>query len=220
MTEYRSRSKLALRGQRRCWRRTPRSIIGVKTHILGVGAVLFITIVMVLLDGHKSMAREWLASILITTGGLSVYFTTLLTIGVRPDNGYIAWQDTLTRLRGNLDAADLNDMDLSPLSNFDLLDDGIFGFLIAIVLVITTAISIGILVWLGANLIMIAMVVLFIPLYFVFRRGLRMVLMHSPRCHGRLGRSILIAFGYASAYALLICSMVTMMDALIHHLAR
>jgi Ca2+/Na+ antiporter len=66
----------------------------------------------------------------------------------------------------------------------------IVGLLIALLAVVL----IGLLIWVGANLITVGLPVLFLPLYMVFRRAVRYVAAKGRRCFGKAVPSALFAF--------------------------
>jgi hypothetical protein len=204
------------------WRARRRFVIGVKAQVLGIVVVLVLASVLVVCEVHTSMARAFVASLLVTTALLSTYFTILLWCGMRPDNGSIAWQDALSRLARRLEVNDLSGADIPTPTTIDLpLDDHwglLLGLLWNLALWIGFSVLMATLLWLGVNLALIALVVLATPLYAIFRRGLRLVLIHGARCRGRLAASLLQALPYAFGYSLLICSLLVLLDDLVHRL--
>jgi len=73
------------------------------------------------------------------------------------------------------------------------------GFLLDIVVSLLITILLAFLFWLGANILMTAVIAIFIPLFFLFRRSLRIVAARGRRCRGDLRKS----FAYALVYTAL-----------------
>ncbi|MFH0888096.1 MAG: hypothetical protein V1871_02680 [Planctomycetota bacterium] len=65
-----------------------------------------------------------------------------------------------------------------------LLDLIVSLFLVAIVVFI---------LWLGLNIVTAGILILVLPLYFLFRRSLRVAVVRGKACHGNLGRSLKLA---------------------------
>lgn len=80
---------------------------------------------------------------------------------------------------------------------------GIAGFLIGLLLDIVVSLAliaaIVILLWLGINLALVAVAVIWIPLIYLFRRSVRYLVTRGRTCRGRVGR----AAAWAAFYTLL-----------------
>jgi len=194
----------------------PRTTITVRIHVLAVGIILALVITAVVHGVHHSLVRQWLASSVVIWAALTVYFTVLLWIGVRPDNGYVRWRETLESLHTRLSKAPWGD----GRDALDVCGFGAFGDVFEIILGVAFGVILSIfgvlLFWIGVNLLVIAVMLLALPVYVVFRRGLRLVLVQSSRCHHRLGRSAVIAMRSAAWYAICIAAPLWLADHLIH----
>jgi len=196
----------------------PRTTIAVSIHVLAVGIILALVITAVLHGVHHSLLRQWLASTVVMWAALTAYFTVLLWIGVRPDNGYVRWREKLESLQTRMSKAPLGDgRDVLDIFNFGGFGD-VFELILGVVFGIFLSFFGVILFWIGVNFVVIAVMLLSLPIYFVFRRGLRLVLVESSRCHHHLGRSVFIATRYAAGYALCIGVPLWLADYLIHFL--
>ncbi len=168
------------------------------------------------------MVREWVISSGVLFAILTVYFAALLYVGVRPDNGFIRWQAAVDRVRNAADIESLGsaapDLDFSFM---DLSADGCLGVLMALLVSIFLGAFVVAALWIGVNVVAVSLIMLFIPIYYTFRRGLRMVLIHSAQCQGRLCRSVLIAIRHAMFYSdLHLHGSLLLVDACVHRLVR
>jgi Flp pilus assembly protein TadB len=84
--------------------------------------------------------------------------------------------------------------------------EGLGGLLVGILLEILATLIVTVLLvlilWIGMNLIVGAIALVGIPLFFLFRRSLRYVVGRGRRCHGDLGKSLAYAFYYTIVNAL------------------
>jgi len=80
---------------------------------------------------------------------------------------------------------------------FDLGGEGclgaIAGILLGLLLAVVMVVLLAVLIWLGENLVMDGLPVLFFPLYMVFRRAARYVAAKGRRCYGKAAPSALFA---------------------------
>lgn len=96
---------------------------------------------------------------------------------------------------------------------------GIAGFLIGLVLDILVSLAllaaIVILLWLGINLLLVAVAVIWIPLIYLFRRSVRYVVTRGRTCRGRVGR----AAGWAALYTVMNAAWLYIILAISHRMA-
>jgi hypothetical protein len=69
----------------------------------------------------------------------------------------------------------------------------IVGLLIDLVVSLFLIVIIAFLLWLGINIVTIGIIVLLLPLYFLFRRSLRVAVARGRTCRGNLGKSVRVA---------------------------
>ena len=67
------------------------------------------------------------------------------------------------------------------------------GIVLDIVVSIFLVVIVAFLLWLGMNVITTGILILFLPLFILFRRSLRIALAKGRSCHGQVGRSFLYA---------------------------
>ncbi|MHC4798223.1 MAG: hypothetical protein ACYTF1_16440, partial [Planctomycetota bacterium] len=72
----------------------------------------------------------------------------------------------------------------------------IVGIILDLILSIILIFLLAFILWLGVNLLVAAAALVFIPLFFLFRRSLRSITARSRRCRGDLGKSIIMAVYY------------------------
>jgi hypothetical protein len=196
--------------------------ISVKTHVAGLAAALLVTALVVFGGLHRSIIAESAVAAAIVGGLLWIYLAILLYLGVRPDNGYVRWSRSVKELSQNVDLPTFDDVSLP--SALDLGGDDlvsiVLGILVAVFIGALAVLAAALLVWVGLNLTAILLIVVFIPIYYVFRRSLRLVLVHSRRCRRNLPRSVGIACAYATGYALFFCAVVSGMDWVVRAIAR
>ena len=97
---------------------------------------------------------------------------------------------------------------------------GIAGFLIGLLLDILVSLvlvaAIVLLLWLGINLALVAVAVIWVPLIYLFRRSVRYIVTRGRTCRGRVWR----AAGWAALYTVLNAAWLYLILAIGHHLGR
>ncbi len=88
------------------------------------------------------------------------------------------------------------------LTNFIAFDieSGCLGFIVSIVASILIMALLTVVLWLGLNVAINAVVLVSVPLFYFFKRSLRQLVALGRTCHGRLGRSCLIALRMTVLY--------------------
>ncbi len=69
------------------------------------------------------------------------------------------------------------------------------GLLLDIVVSLLLIIIVAFLLWLGFNVFTTGVMILMLPLYFLFKRSLRVAVVRAKACHGDLTKSMMYAFG-------------------------
>jgi len=69
------------------------------------------------------------------------------------------------------------------------------GLLLDIVMALFLIVIIAFLLWLGFNVFTTGVMILMLPLYFLFKRSLRVAVVRAKACHGDLTKSMTYAFG-------------------------
>jgi len=72
----------------------------------------------------------------------------------------------------------------------------LIGFLCHLIISILLVVLIAFIFWLSLNLLVGAVVAVFIPLFFLFSRSLRLIVSRGRRCRGDLRKSLSYAIGY------------------------
>jgi len=71
----------------------------------------------------------------------------------------------------------------------------IVGLLLDLVVSIFLSVIIAFLIWLGMNIVITGITILFLPLYFLFRHSLRVAVARGRTCRGDFGKSLYYACG-------------------------
>lgn len=90
----------------------------------------------------------------------------------------------------------------------------ILGFIIDCVVTLFLTLVITLLIWLGLNIFISSILMLFFPLYYLFKRSVLILLRHSQACYGRLFLSVTYGFAYALLYSLMICGIIYLVHCL------
>ncbi len=169
-----------------------------ETHFWGAVAIAAIASACVLLISKKNIWVE----LEIIVGVLSlisfVYFLFLFYYGIRfekketysiawkPFSFNESWVDTL----GTIDTGGLfaeAGAEAGPLGC-------LLGFLLDLVVSLILIVVIAFLLWFGFNIVTTGIIVLLLPLYFLFRRSLRVAIAKGRTCRRNLGKSLKFAF--------------------------
>jgi len=171
------------------------------TSFLAAIAILAIVIPVVLVFLEKSL---WVRLELITvilSFFMFVFLFVVLYRGVRFAKGErykIEWRSI--NPENLLDASSA--FDVGGLLTEALADAGpigcLLGFLLDLVVSFFLSTIIACLFWLGLNLADAAITALFLPLFLLFRRSLRLVVARGRLCRGDVKKSFLYAFGYTA----------------------
>jgi hypothetical protein len=138
----------------------------------------------------------------LIVGGLScltfIYFFLLFYHGVRFERNEvysISWKpfdiDKLWWLDGFIDTGGLFTYAGAEAGAMECL----IGFLLDIVISSFLIVIIAFLFWLGINILTIGTMVLLLPLFFLFKRSLRVAVARGRACHGNLNKSLMYAIG-------------------------
>lgn len=84
----------------------------------------------------------------------------------------------------------------------------LLGLLLDIIVCLVLAFLLSILFWLGVNLVVAGVVVVAIPLFYIFKRSLSFVLRHVDECKGDFWKSCRYGFGYAILKTATLCLMI------------
>lgn len=195
----------------------------VKSSFLTAVALLVAVTIIVFLTVHKSV---WTELEVVTTGVallMFVYASVVLYLGVRFDKNerFVIARPQFTPAMA-FDAstvlADATDatgafltwgMEAGPLGC-------ILGILLNVIGSLVLAILISFLLWLGVNALWAASLAVFLPLFYFYRRFLRLVVIKGRSCHRHWGRSV----GQASWTTLQYAVWFYLIFVLAHHLGR
>ena len=92
----------------------------------------------------------------------------------------------------------------------------LLGFILDIIVCLFLSFVVAFLFWLGVNLLLIGVVIVVIPLYYIFKRSVLFVMRHTEECHGNLWRSL----GYGLSYAVLKTALLCLIVFASHELAQ
>ena len=170
----------------------------VETHFWGAVLIAGIASACVLLISKKNIWVE----LEITVGVLSLisfaYFLFLFYYGIRfekKETYSIAWKP----FRFNESWLDtLGTIDTGGLFTSAGAEAGLLGCVVGLLLDLVVSliliIVIAFLLWFGFNIVTTGIIVLLLPLYFLFRRSLRIAIARGRTCRGSLGKSLKYAF--------------------------
>jgi len=97
----------------------------------------------------------------------------------------VSLEDIWDAARISADVPDFSDA-------FDLAE-GIWGIILGILVSILLVFLLGFVLWIGLNVALNAVIVVSIPLFYLFRRSLRQVVARGRSCRGSMPRSLLVA---------------------------
>lgn len=173
--------------------RRPRPRWSIRTTSVAALAIVAIASVLTLLVLRKPLWVELEA----LTGLLSVvvfmFFGHVLYRGIRFNKHErfdfslrtVSLQDVWDGAASGVDGADL-------LEAVDA-GDGIIGFLVGLLVSLVLIVGLGLVLWIGLNVVFNAVIVVSIPLFYFFRRSLRHVVVRGRTCRGNLPRSFRVA---------------------------
>ncbi len=137
---------------------------------------------------------------------LFIFYTIVLYKGVRLTD------EPLRVELVDLKSAQVDAWELYPNSSTstDFLSDfSILGLIVGLVLDIFLAaifsLIFGFLLWIGLNLFIAGLFLIFSPLFFLFKQSLFIIMNHSRYCNGQFWHSALTAFIYAAIYTSIMC---------------
>jgi hypothetical protein len=81
----------------------------------------------------------------------------------------------------------------------------LLGFMLDVVLCIVLSIVLSLLIWLGINLLVVGVIAIAIPLFYIFKRSVFFVMRHVEECHGNLLAALRYGFGYAAVKTITLC---------------
>ncbi len=181
--------------------------ISLSSHIVVLVFALVIGLVAIGLGVHKSVLKESLVGSGFVFLALAVYYFVMLYRGVRYDNGVVRWSWKGVSWRETCESIAESGVNLGqiPTPDFDFGDDligGILAFLLGILVAIVLILLVIGLAWLGVNLLGFTMFVIWVPLYFLLRQGLRMALVNVRYCQGQALHALWIAVVHAAIGAI------------------
>jgi hypothetical protein len=173
-----------------------------KTNFWGAISIVLLVALVVLIFLKKSIWVELEIIVGVISLFIFIYLYYVLYHGIRFDNNEkytITWK--------NIDA--------DSLSSATIIDTGfgftaagaesgilglVVGFLLDIIISIVLSLLIAVLLWIGLNFILTAIVVLTIPLFYIFRRSLRYIVAKGRRCYKNSRKSFFFAIKSTIAY--------------------
>jgi hypothetical protein len=166
-----------------------------KTSFLAALGILSLTIPLILLTVDNSIWTRLELIATIVSFFIFAFLFLVLYQGVRFDKNERYELQWVKRPEGFLDS--ISEMQFGTFSHSA---DDLAGFLIGIILDVIITIMLGIVIallfWLGINLIVGAITAVTIPLYFLFRRSIRYIVVRGRMCRGQIGKSLWYALRY------------------------
>jgi Flp pilus assembly protein TadB len=74
----------------------------------------------------------------------------------------------------------------------------LLGFILDLLVCFLFAIGLGFLFWLGVNFVVVGVIAVTLPLFYIFKRSVLFVIWHVEECHGNLWRSLSYGVAYAA----------------------
>ncbi len=172
---------------------------GLKTSFLFAMAVgaLVCSLVALLVRGSVWIELELMLSVLAAIAFL--FFFLVLYRGVRfdPQQGYVLGWVHPRRILSDAPVGDAFGVFTEAGAH-----EGLVGFLLGLVLDLVLSIvlvfAITLLIWLGVNALIAAVAIVFVPLYYLFRRSLRYLVVRGRSCRGK----VLQSSAWAAAYTI------------------
>jgi hypothetical protein len=72
----------------------------------------------------------------------------------------------------------------------------VVAFIIDVLVSLVLAVILSLLIWIGLNGVILAIVLIATPLFYVFRVSVRFVLRNAPTCHGHIGKAAQVALTF------------------------
>jgi hypothetical protein len=168
--------------------------------------IVLVTSAVVILLTHRPV---WIKlEILALSSGLlmTFFYSYILYFGVKfHDDGAITLPKVFEN-RPQPKFSNLIDLDYGDIFSGS---EGIIGFVISVILNILfsllLAFLMALLLWLGINLVVVSVVIITFPLFYIFTRSIKFVLRHAVECQGQFLKSILYGFGYALLKTATLC---------------
>jgi len=178
-------------------------------HAVSLMAVTAISLSIVCFELHKMLLQETLLASLSLWSLFTVYFWALLYTGVRFDRGlvegwlkqYVTWDDACAESASCYDLIKGN-------GDIMVIGGELAGLLAWLLGLAFIAFLAPILLWVGVNGTIIFFLSIFFGLYWVFRRGLRLVMANVKRCKGEYLKSLYVSALHSAGYAALVGGMV------------
>ncbi len=197
--------------------------ISLSSHIAVLVVALAIGLVAIGLGVHKSVFKESLVGSGFVFLALAVYYFVMLYRGMRYDHGVVRWSWKGVSWRETCESIAESGVNLGqiPTPDFDFGDD-LIGCVLAFLLGILVAgclilLLIG-LAWLGVNLLGFTMLVIWVPLYYLVRQGLRMALVNVRYCQGQALHALWLAVVHAAIGAIAVGAVFFLAELLIRWL--
>ena len=172
-------------------------------HVVSLMVITAIALLGVCFELHKSVVQETLYSMLAIWAVFTIYFWAMLYGGIRFDRGlvegwrreYISMEDAKEFRDGLLQSSDI------PVCIPD--SEGCVALAFGLVLFCLIAVFAPFLIWFGVNAAIISFLAVFLALYWIFRRGLRLVMVNVKRCKGDYLKSLYVSALHSLGYAML-----------------
>ncbi|MHB8126978.1 MAG: hypothetical protein ACYDEJ_15340 [Desulfitobacteriaceae bacterium] len=178
------------------WVRYP--LLSARTITLLSVITIAVVIILVFVFGHKSFLVELERSIGIISVILFLFLSHCLYRGVRLKNEPIV-KGKWRFLRGSEYADVLSNIPVTP--SFELASEGLGGIVLAIISWIVFTIVALILLFLLANVVWGVIFVLAVVVYWIFYRALRLALVKSRICKGKLMSSLGYGLLFTTMYS-------------------
>lgn len=170
-------------------RRFKLSLVG---HFFILLAIAALAALGVFLGIHGSALRELALMLLSVWSLLTSFFWVILCSGIRLDKRGADWRLPIL----------VEDRKPSSLAFFEEGLSNAFEMVCSMALTLLGGLLVGVLVWAKASFEVIGFITFFFVAYWIFRRGMKMVLMNLGKCQGEYLRAFAVAAAYSISYAL------------------
>lgn len=174
-------------------------------HLACLAILIILSMLAVGFHLHKSIYEESITAVFFIFTFLFLYFFLILYFGLRYDTG-ISERELYTNAHNNfsksfnIETAEFPNIEIPHLGGDDIVS-AFFAALYFILFSILFLAALFLLAWIGLNVMLFAFISAFIPIYYIFRISLRIILIKGIRCKGKLLKSILVASKYALLYS-------------------
>ncbi|SEB59214.1 hypothetical protein [Paenibacillus sp. GP183] len=171
-------------------------VINAKTAMLISLASMFLTVLLVFLIGHRSVFIKLELTLGILALVLFCFFCLGLYMGFRMQNDPF-FKEGWKPFKGKWDSLDLSSA--GSLMPFEIVGEGLWGFLLSILAWIAFSLVMVLLLFLIGNMLWGVIFFMIVMLYWLFYRAYRNVFLKSRYCRNRAWRSL----AYGSLYTVL-----------------